>query len=52
MANTNLRIELLDFLIFIDGAEYLEEDSSGLVGLPKLSPASDIDMGHGTHGQD
>ena len=50
MANTNLRIELLDFLIFIDGAEYLKEDSSGLVGIPNLSPSSDIDMRHGTNG--
>lgn len=52
MANTNLGIELLDFLIFIDSTEYLEEDSGGLVGLPKLSPAIDIDIGHGAHGDE
>ena len=47
MVNTNLGVDFFYFLIFIDSTEHLKEDSGGLVGLPKLSPVSNIDMGDG-----
>jgi hypothetical protein len=40
--STNLRVNLFNLLVLVNGAEHLEEDSGRLVGLPKLSPAGDI----------
>ncbi len=45
--STNLWVDFFNLLILVDGAEHLEEDSGGLVGLPKLGPEGDIGMGQG-----